>query len=161
MEEELARFTPLVMATARRYTGRGAEFNDLAQEGYLALLELIPLCPAPERLPAYLKSRLPGRVRTAARRCWRCAEISAGSVEELEGTANEPRASQADPDGTMDLERLLTPEEMRVARMLADGYTQSEVATELGVTQQAVSRRVARMRERVRRDPSGAVHRSG
>ena len=41
MESELRRFRPLVTATARRYAGRGADFDDLVQEGYLALLELI------------------------------------------------------------------------------------------------------------------------
>ncbi len=142
-----------MLATARRYAGRGAEFEDLAQEGYLALMELIPLCPACEALPMYLKSRLPGRVRTAARRCWRCAEACAGPIDDLEGTASEPRAPMEDPDGTMDLESALAPGEMQVARMLADGWSQAEVAAELGVTQQAVSRRVARMRERLLREP--------
>ncbi len=63
MESELRRFRPLVTATARRYAGRGAEFDDLVQEGYLALLELVPRCGDPERLPLFLKNRLPARVR--------------------------------------------------------------------------------------------------
>ncbi|HOO88867.1 MAG TPA: sigma factor, partial [Synergistales bacterium] len=58
---ELLRFRPLVLATARRYSGRGAEFDDLVQEGYMALLELIPRCPRRDLLPLFLISRLPGR----------------------------------------------------------------------------------------------------
>jgi len=140
-----------VLATARRYAGRGAEFEDLAQEGYLALVELIPLCLelSPESLPMFLKSRLPGRVRAYARRCWRCAENFVAALDDLEGTSLEPPAPQVDPDGEIDLERLLAPDEIAMARMLADGYSQVEVAERLGITQQAVSKRLARMRERL------------
>ena len=64
----LLSYTPLVRATAHRYMGRGAEFDDLVQEGYLALLLLIPRCGDREWLPLFLKSRLPGYVRAAAKK---------------------------------------------------------------------------------------------
>ena len=35
IEAEILRFRPLVAATARRYAGRGAEFDDLVQEGFI------------------------------------------------------------------------------------------------------------------------------
>jgi DNA-directed RNA polymerase specialized sigma subunit len=41
-EQAAKDFTPLIKATAHRYAGRGAEYDDLVQEGYLALLRLVP-----------------------------------------------------------------------------------------------------------------------
>ncbi|MEA3507894.1 MAG: sigma factor, partial [Synergistota bacterium] len=70
-DEVLAAFRPLVLATARRFQGRGASFEDLVQEGYCAMLELLPRRPKGKSLAGYLKSRLPARVRTAAAREWR------------------------------------------------------------------------------------------
>ena len=40
VREIVDSYTPLVRATARRYEGRGADYEDLVQEGYLALLIL-------------------------------------------------------------------------------------------------------------------------
>ena len=40
-DELIEKYAPMVMATARRYAGRGAEYEDLVQEGFLALLILI------------------------------------------------------------------------------------------------------------------------
>ena len=68
LNDLLVKFTPLVRATAFRYTGRGAEFEDLLQEGYLALIILIRRCTDRQWLAAYLLNRLPGYVRAAASR---------------------------------------------------------------------------------------------
>ena len=146
---ELLRFRPLVLATAKRYAGRGAEFDDLVQEGYAALLELIPRCPRRDLLPLFLKSRLPGRVRAAARRFWRSAEHHGFEpLDELEGTPFEPSVPPVETDDGVS--RLLSPEELRMARMLAEGWSQKETAKCLGVTQQTISFRLRRLRERLR-----------
>ena len=67
-EELIAKYEPLVKATAKRYAGRGAEYEDLVQEGYLALLILNEKCTDKEWLTAFIARRLPGYVRTAAQR---------------------------------------------------------------------------------------------
>ena len=41
VEAELEAYAPLVRSVAWRYAGRGAEFEDLVQEGCLALIVLI------------------------------------------------------------------------------------------------------------------------
>lgn len=147
--DKLLRFRPLVLATARRYSGRGAEFDDLVQEGYMALLELIPRCPRCDLLPLFLKSRLPGRVRAAARRFWRCTEHHGFEpIDELEGTPLEPSVPSVEVDDGV--ARLLSPEELRMTGMLAEGWSQRETAKWLGVTQQTVSFRLRRLRERLR-----------
>ena len=146
LEQEAARFRPLVLATARRYTGRGADFDDLVQEGYLALLQLVPGCPRPELLPLYLKKRLPGRVRTAAKREWR---QEAFSLECLEGTEGEPAVPPERAAEENSLEKYLNEKERHLAALLIDGNSQKEAAASLGVTQQAVSARIGRMRKKL------------
>ena len=143
LDHETMRFRPLVVATAKRYAGRGADFDDLVQEGYLALLQLIPRCPRPELLPLYLKKRLPGRVRTAARREWKRDDLPLDSIE---GTTSEPATTQQEPV-LESLRNILNEKERHLAALLIDGYSQKEAAAHLGITQQAVSARIRKMRK--------------
>lgn len=145
MEQELERFRPLVKATARRYEGRGAEFDDLVQEGYVALLELIPKCSDPGKLPLYLKERLPARVRAAARREWRHNGLS---LEDIEGTGEEP-ADLEEPSFPDPLMETLGQKEKKIADLLTEGYTQKEISEQFGISQQAVSARVKKMRQKL------------
>lgn len=55
LEEITAKYTPLVLSLARKYQGRGAEYDDLVQEGYIALIKLAPRCSNPDRMPLFLK----------------------------------------------------------------------------------------------------------
>lgn len=145
LEQELERFQPLVKATAKRYEGRGAEFDDLVQEGYVALLELIPRCGEPGKLPLYLKERLPARVRAAARREWRHNGLS---LEEIEGTGEEP-ADLEEPSFPDPLVEILGQKEKKIAGLLIEGYTQKEISEQFGISQQAVSARVKKMRQKL------------
>lgn len=146
MEREVRRFRPLVMAAAKRYTGRGAEFDDLVQEGYLALLRLIPLCSAPEKLPGFLKRRLPGAVRTAARREWRKGGIF---LDDVEGTAKEPLVKPVQEVWELLPVKGLSVDDRRLVLMLANGLGQKDAAKYFGITQQAVSARVRALRSRL------------
>ncbi len=132
-------------ATARRYEGRGAEFDDLVQEGYVALLELIPRCGEPGKLPLYLKERLPARVRAAARREWRHNGLS---LEDIEGTGEEP-ADLEEPSFPDPLMETLGQKEKKIADLLTEGYTQKEISEQFGISQQAVSARVKKMRQKL------------
>mgnify|MGYP001180510416 FL=1 len=145
MDQELERFQPLVKATARRYEGRGAEFDDLVQEGYVALLELIPKCGDPGKLPLYLKERLPARVRAAARREWRHNGLS---LEDIEGTGEEP-ADLEEPSFPDPLVETLGQKEKKIAELLTEGFTQKEISEQFGISQQAVSARVKKMRQKL------------
>lgn len=87
LREIIEDYTPLVLATACRYQGRGADLDDLKQEGYLALIRLVPQCPDMKWLAYYLKTRLPGHVRDAAARLRRArAEGGELQLKELEET---------------------------------------------------------------------------
>ncbi|WP_455598863.1 sigma factor, partial [Cloacibacillus sp.] len=58
LPEIIRAYRSLVIATAGRYQGRGADFYDLEQEGYLALLILVPQCPDMNWLAYFLRCRL-------------------------------------------------------------------------------------------------------
>lgn len=145
LERRIMCFGPLVAAVARRYTGRGAEFDDLVQEGYLALFELIPKCKDPGKLPLFLKRRLPAKVRTVARREWRRQSVP---LEELEGTGEEPWVFEEPWIPDRAIVEALGPDR-ELAFMLAEGYTQKEAGGRLGITQQGVSARLRELRKRL------------
>lgn len=145
----VTQFEPLVRAVAARYKGRGAEYEDLIQEGNLALLILEPKCKDKQWLPAYLQKRLPGYVRAAAKR------IRKGQSESL---AEEMESILPDSESGKEREafelrellaQVLTKEEFDLAQALVEGFTQQELAPLLGISQQAVSARVKRIREKL------------
>ena len=151
-EELIAKYEPLVKATARRYAGRGAEFEDLVQEGYLALLILNEKCTDKQWLTAFIASRLPGYVRTAAQR--------------LRGLRN--KAIFIDPEFLPEIildpseeerrmlleiiyiiKRKLLPGEFIMVREVMDGCTQNDLAEKHNITQQAVCARLKKIRAKL------------
>ena len=86
-------YKPLVKAVAKRYQGRGAEYDDLVQEGCLALLILVPKCPDPQWLACFLKNHLPGYIRDAAARLRRAhavgKELPREELEEILGAEEQ------------------------------------------------------------------------
>ncbi|MDD4365135.1 MAG: sigma-70 family RNA polymerase sigma factor [Synergistales bacterium] len=144
MEREvvLGRFTPLVRALARRYAGPGVEFDDLVQEGYLALLRLLPRCRDEAALAGFLGRSLPRAVRDAAAKGWRMRRVTVDIDELAETLAAEPDFSPASLG--------LDPDEERLAALMVSGMSQKEAGRELGISQQAVSRRLKRLAERLK-----------
>ena len=151
-EELIAKYEPLVKATAKRYAGRGAEYEDLVQEGYLALLILNEKCTDKNWLTAFIASRLPGYVRTAAQR--------------LRGLRR--KTNFADFDTVADLlidpseverrllieileilKRKLRPGEFIMVCDAMDGWTQSDLAGKNNITQQAVCARLKKIRAKL------------
>jgi len=146
IEEITKKYTPLVMSLARRYQGRGAEYEDLVQEGYLALIKLAPRCPDPERMALFLKRQLPAKVRNAAGKLRRKdtleSEMPEGGFEFLSPPEMLPWLFQS-------LLSDLKGKEMELLKLLAFGYIQKEIAERLGITQQAVSSRVGKIRKKI------------
>ncbi|MCD8161989.1 MAG: sigma-70 family RNA polymerase sigma factor [Synergistaceae bacterium] len=151
LREIIEDYTQLVLATACRYQGRGADLDDLKQEGYLALIRLVPQCPGMKWLAYYLKTRLPGHVRDAAARLRRArAEGGELLLEELEESfgADEERYAEAELWAT--LGGVLTAKELEITRALSEGQSHRESAERLGVSQQAVAERLKKIRVKVR-----------
>lgn len=151
-DDVIFSFTPLVKSTAKRYEGRGAEFEDLVQEGYVALLKLIPKCRDEGLLPLYLKQRLPGYVRDAANRlrCYKNGdEVSLDDCDSFLPDRSIEEKIEADELREM-LEHTLTHEELDITQALVEGFTQKEIARNLDVSQQAVHKRLCRIRLKLR-----------
>lgn len=158
----ISAYAPLVNSLARRYEGRGADEEDLRQEARLALIKLAKKY-ARQTLAREIARRVPSMVRDAAERLrglgkhghsrampqsfdeptedgGEFGDFFADSMSESMFDAVETRAS---------LETLLPPAELATAKMLASGMSRSEVAEADGVTRQAVSARLARMKSRL------------
>ena len=151
VREIVDSYTPLVRATARRYEGRGADYEDLVQEGYLALLILIPKCPDMKWLAHFLKNNLPGLVRDAAARMRRGrAQGDEVLLEEIEETAGAEEEGYREAELRAILFRVLTPEELDLTQALLEGFKQREIAENLGVSQQAVAARLRKIKDKLK-----------
>lgn len=152
----MEEFTPLVRAIARRYEGRGAENEDLRQEGYLALVD-IARSTNKRQLLKRLSRSLPGRVRDAAARMRAPAGVVSIHEEtgedgmELGDTITDvsvEREADAAELRAM-IESRLDGGELELAEALRSGATYDEIAAREGVTRQAIAARVRRMREKL------------
>ena len=151
VREIVDSYTPLVRATARRYEGRGADYEDLVQEGYLALLILIPKCPDMKWLAHFLKNNLPGLVRDAAARMRRGRALGDEVLlEEIEETAGAEEEGYREAELRAILFRVLTPEELDLTQALLEGFKQREIAENLGVSQQAVAARLRKIKDKLK-----------
>lgn len=152
LEGLVMNYTPLVKVTAYRYQGRGAEYEDLIQEGYLALLILIPKCKDLKWLPYFLKSRLPGYVRTAAEKLRGRRRTPEVELEDVEGVLSDSKSDiERSEEELRDLlERTLTRAELDLTQALLEGFTQKELASLLNITQQAVSARLRAIRNKLK-----------
>ena len=151
-EELIAKYEPLVKATAKRYAGRGAEYEDLVQEGYLALLILNEKCTDKEWLTAFIANRLPGYVRAAAerlrglRRKTNFADFDTVADRLIDPSEVERRLLI---EILEILKKRLRPGEFILARDAMDGWTQSDLAGKNNITQQAVCARLKKIRAKL------------
>ena len=151
IERITREYTPLVKAAAAKYQGRGAEYEDLVQEGYMALVVLVPQCRDRQWLPLFLRNRVPYHVRDAAARLRGRAndggEVLLEAIEETAGAEDE-KYGEAELRET--LRRTLTRSELDITQALMEGFTQAEIARELGISQQAVAARLKKIRDKLK-----------
>ena len=151
IERITREYTPLVKAAAAKYQGRGAEYEDLVQEGYMALVVLVPQCRDRRWLPLFLRNRVPYHVRDAAARM-RKRGSDGGEVllEAIEETAGAEDEKYGEAELREALRRTLTRSELDITQALMEGFTQAEIAKELGISQQAVAARLKKIRDKLR-----------
>jgi RNA polymerase sigma factor (sigma-70 family) len=147
---------------AWKYSRRaGAEEADLRQEGYLALLKLVKKASR-RNLRRAISNSLRGMIRDAAFRLYHpegTVQLSqCGGPDDEEGDLLMAE-DIADIAAEEDFERLeladaverpLDEENRRLARLLAENNTHAEIARMFGISRQAVSRKVARLRKILR-----------
>lgn len=164
IEGLVREFAPLVRRTARRYEGRGAERDDLEQEGYLALIQLAERDMKGDTA-RYLKNHLPGYVRDAAARMRTRLNTVTLSADDDDSA---PGLEDIIPDCRTEveleeleikdmLERALHPEDLNLTLALCSGRTQTEMASSLGVTRQRVRRSIKRIREQLKERVGSSV----
>ena len=143
---------------AWKYSRRaGAEEADLRQEGYLALLKLIRKASR-RNLKRAISNSLRGMVRDAAQKLYhpesmvqlsQCdpdddgeALIKAEDIADIGAEEDFERLELADA-----VERPLGAEDRRLAELLAESNSHAEIARMFGISRQAVSRKVTRLRK--------------
>jgi RNA polymerase sigma factor (sigma-70 family) len=140
-------FRPLVKAAARQYKGRGAEFDDLCQEGSLAVLRLLPRCTKEDHVALFLRMAVKRAVRDAARRLrWKERPADLEPYEELAEPEDLPAVYEAPIEIELLLKQLPDARDRQLVFRLVEGATQTEAARELGLTQQGVSARLGHIR---------------
>ena len=143
---------------ARKYSRRaGAEEEDLRQEGYLALLKLIKKASR-NNLNRTISNSLRGMVRDAAFKLYHPAgtvqlsqcgpddeDEALARAEDIADIAAEEEFARLESADAV--ERPLDDENLRLARLLAENNTHTEIARIFGISRQAVSQKVTRLRK--------------
>ena len=140
-------YRPLVKSIARQYRGNGAEFDDLCQEGCVAIMKLLDKCASEENLALFLHMAVKRAVRDAARRLrWKERPADMEAYEELAAREDFPAVFDAPVEIHLLLKNLSDMRDRTLVLRLIEGATQAEAARELGLTQQAVSARLGHIR---------------
>jgi RNA polymerase sigma factor (sigma-70 family) len=143
----LRAYRPLVRSTARQYRGNGAEFDDLCQEGSLAIMKLLDKCTSEDHLALFLRLAVKRAIRDAARRLrWKERPADLEPYEEMAVPEDLSAIFDEPAEIHLLLMKLSDTRDRTLVLRLAEGATQAEVAAELGLTQQAVSARLAHIR---------------
>jgi RNA polymerase sigma factor (sigma-70 family) len=158
LDRLIAEYTRKINYYAWKYSrSAGAEEDDLRQEGYLALLRLIEQAERQD-LKRVISNSLRGMIRDAAFRLY----LHEGTVQlsqcddDTNGDPLLKAENIADIDAEEEFERIelldaverpLNEENRLLAALLAENYTHAEIARVLGISRQAVSHRVAKLRK--------------
>jgi RNA polymerase sigma factor (sigma-70 family) len=148
----LAEFAPLVRRIAGRYAGRGAEWEDLVQEGGLALVSIARRCTR-KQMARQLKNLLPGKVRDAARRMRRPeGELSLDEESEPDAPGlciPDERALRGFEDIELAdfLENLPNKTDRDIAKAASQGVNPRQIALSLKMKPQTVAYRLARIKD--------------
>lgn len=145
----LRAFLPIVLKYASYYAKiHGVPFEDLFQAGCLAVIEAEWRCSDTNWFARQMKQRMPQQVRRAARRL-----LPGGSgLGELEDILPESETWRRIREMEVRdmLRHAVSDTDLEVADALLVGYGQAEIAELLGVSQQVVGRRLARIRRKTR-----------
>jgi RNA polymerase sigma factor (sigma-70 family) len=139
---------------ARQYANSREDYEDLVQIGHLGALKLLLECPDGVDPIEYVLRRLRHRMRSEARSLWRWKHRVELDADEKVYLVLEDGRTVAEfelAERWLDLERILTEEEIKLLRTLGYGMSQKKMAERLGVSPQAVNARVKRIRQRVGR----------
>lgn len=156
----ISRYLKLVSKRARAYSGGAAEFDDLAQEGFLAFLRAAETFE-PKRgsaFAAFADVCVTNGIRSAVRRLSRGAE-GLGAVEDLQeerGTedAYTPENIWVEKEAEAGLyekiSELLSKKEWDIFKLYVGGAPCGEIAEKLGIPKKSVENAVFRIRKKLK-----------
>lgn len=141
-------FSKLIYAVAKRYANSREDFEDLVQEGYVALMELLKSdvmekLKKHEELASYVKNRLPAMVREKAKKLWRYAAETRYDFREEWEQIEDPRVLREFEivDILTALEKMVK-KDMQIIKYMLQGKNQKEIGQILGMSQQAISKKL-------------------
>ena len=157
-ESILKDLTGVIRGYARMYEGKGAERDDLIQEGCLAAIRLIR-DREPGDVDHAIRTSLRGMIRDASARLRRprftfqmsyWPENDDGSAR-LEDFVPDPSSADEARNAELmyDLERCLDEGEMEIAMMLLGGRTHEDVGRLFGISKQAATKRINKIRKKL------------
>jgi RNA polymerase sigma-B factor len=160
-EELIERHLPLAQGIARRYSGRGESFDDLAQVGAIGLIKAVDRFQAARGVPfgAFATLVVEGEIRRHLRDRRRAlagqgpAEpdgLAAPAPDEVAAAAPDPFAASDDRSVLGAMLRGLDDRDRQITylRFHAE-LSEARIAQELGISQSQVSRRLRRTLRRL------------
>ncbi|MDL2298454.1 sigma-70 family RNA polymerase sigma factor [Synergistaceae bacterium OttesenSCG-928-D05] len=146
----LRAFLPIVLKYASKDAKKhGISFEDLFQAGCLAVLETEQRYDDAKWEPRWMKQRVPQEIERAVKKHSSCGEVELSeeyisrmqhnTLQWIRGMEVEDMLRSAVSDG-----------ELEVADAFLKGYTQTEIANLLSISQQAVAKRLANIRKKTR-----------
>ena len=162
-KQETAAIIKSLMSGIKRYAWEYAayykvEYEDLIQEGVLAVLRLMN-CRAREELNQAICTCLRGMIRDAADRMWRQGRaVQMSSWDDEEGEENWMEecvaCTTAEEEALSveimaDLERLLTPDEYKMAMLLREDLTLEQIGRVFSISKQAIWKRIKKTAQKI------------
>ena len=147
--EALLKQSGPLLGKYTRMLGDIGAYNDLAWALYGALMKM-PIHEPNFRHNKYILGYIKAAIRNASIKIWKQEEKHSGGI---------PLCGVADPTDGLDpfwhsellngLKAILTKREFEVARLLGEGYSETEIAQTLRVSRKAISNRVKKIRGKV------------
>lgn len=152
----ISRYLNLVRKRANFYSG-GAEFDDLAQEGFLALMRAADSFDTQRgtSFSSFADVCVTNGIRSAVRRLSRSAEESLSEAfDEKAGDSSTPENIWFEKEAAAGMyekiSELLSKKEWSVFRLYIDGASYEEIAESLDIPKKSVDNAVFRIRKKLK-----------
>ncbi len=158
----IEEYTPFVRSRANFYAGKGAEADDLFQEGMIGLINAIYRFDSGYHVPftAFAKVCVDNKILAAVKRAGRLNRVPLDDsvpLDEADEALSDEKALQHLVETKEQVERVKEKIELHLTKMERDilmlhlqGYSYEEIAGELGLSVKSVSNALYRVRKKLR-----------
>ncbi len=153
VEIAVVKYEALVRKYAAKYASKGAEYDDLVQSGFEAVVRWLPGHENDEGAEKYLKKLIRGKILETAELLRNQADFENRTFfDEFAVTVSEDAGGDWLSRETVMFEKvraLLSAEEMREVELLYAGHSKRGIAEVMGVSHTAVNKRFAVIRRKL------------